>query len=208
MNKSESKYFNTAKRMNLALISLLKKKPFEYITISELCKSAGVNRSTFYLHYENMCDLLIETTEFILEGFLSYFTEDARAVSYNLLNCELNELNFINSKYLIPYLSYIKENNEIFSTALNHIKSFNFENVYKRLFEYVFNPILDRFNYPEEDRKYVIIYYLNGITAISFEWVKEGCKKPVEEISEIIVECIFGLNNADQSKKIGEEVLG
>lgn len=45
MNKSESKYFNTAKKMNLALISLLKKKPFEYITISELCEKAGVNIS-------------------------------------------------------------------------------------------------------------------------------------------------------------------
>ena len=208
MNKSESKYFNTAKKMNLALISLLKKKPIEYITISELCENAGVNRSTFYLHYENMCDLLVETTEFILEGFLSYFAEDTRSVSYNLTNCELNELNFINSKYLTPYLSYIKDNKEIFSTALNHIKSFDFESVYGRLFENIFNPILDRFNYPEEDRKYVIMYYLNGITAISFEWVKEGCKKPIDEISKIIVECIFGLNNADQSKRIGEELFG
>ena len=30
MNKSESKYFNTAIKMDLALIALLKKKPFEY----------------------------------------------------------------------------------------------------------------------------------------------------------------------------------
>ena len=36
MNKSESKYFNTAVRMDNALISLLKKKPLEYITVSEL----------------------------------------------------------------------------------------------------------------------------------------------------------------------------
>ena len=43
MNKSESKYFNTAVKMDLALISLLKKKPFEYITVSEICETAGVN---------------------------------------------------------------------------------------------------------------------------------------------------------------------
>jgi hypothetical protein len=54
MNKSESKYFNTATKMDLALISLLKKKPFEYITVTEICKAAGVNRSTFYLHYETV----------------------------------------------------------------------------------------------------------------------------------------------------------
>ena len=51
MKNYESKYFNTATKMDLSLISLLKKKPFEYITVSEICKAAGVNRSTFYLHY-------------------------------------------------------------------------------------------------------------------------------------------------------------
>ena len=195
MNKAESKYFNTAKKMNLALISLLKKKPFEYITISELCEKAGVNRSTFYLHYENTCDLLSETTQYILNDFLSYFATDTKSVSLNLTSCNLTELNFISSKYLTPYLTYIKENKEIFSTALSHIKSFDFDSVYERMFENIFNPILDRFHYPEEDRKYVMMYYLNGINAISFEWVKNGCKKPIEDISKIIDMCIFGQKN-------------
>lgn len=50
MNKFESKYFNTALLMNQALILLLEKKEFEYITVKEICEKAGVNRSTFYLH--------------------------------------------------------------------------------------------------------------------------------------------------------------
>ena len=197
MNKSESKYFNTAKKMNLALISLLKKKPFEYITISEVCKTAGVNRSTFYLHYENICDLLGETTRYLLDGFLSYFSTDTKSISLNLKDADLDELNFITIKYLIPYLTYIKENKEIFATALLHIKSFDFDGVYERMFENIFNPILDRFHYPEDCRKYVMMYYLNGINAISLEWVKDGCEKSVEEISQIINMCIFGLNSAN-----------
>ena len=71
MNKSESKYFNTAVKMDLALISLLKKKSLEYITVSEICEKAGVNRSTFYLHYENIGDLLEETTRYLFNDFLS-----------------------------------------------------------------------------------------------------------------------------------------
>lgn len=194
MNKSESKYFNAAKRMNLALISLLKEKPFEYISVCELCKKAGVNRSTFYFHYESTYDLLGETTRYILDNFLSYFTNETKSVAFDLTSCKLDDLNFINSKYLIPYLSYIKENKEIFLTSLLHIKSFDFESVYERMFENIFNPILDRFHYPREDRKYVMMYYLNGINAISFEWVKDGCKKTVEDVSKIISECVFGLN--------------
>ena len=57
MDKRESKYFFTASLMDDALLLLLEKKDFEFITIKELCQKAGVNRSTFYLHYENMNDL-------------------------------------------------------------------------------------------------------------------------------------------------------
>lgn len=160
-----------------------------------MCETAGVNRSTFYLHYENTCDLLDETTRYLLDNFLSYFTNNTRAIAFNLLECELDELNFISNKYLTPYLTYIKDNKEIFLTALSHVRSFGFDSVYKRMFENIFNPILDRFHYPEEDRKYVMMYYLNGINAISFEWLKEDCNKSIEDISKIIIECIFGLNN-------------
>ena len=51
MDKNESKYFLTASFMDEALLLLLQKKDFEFITVKELYKKAGVNRSTFYLHY-------------------------------------------------------------------------------------------------------------------------------------------------------------
>ena len=57
MNKSESKYFYTASLMNQALLQLLEKKDLDYITITETTKKAGVNRSTFYLNYDNIYDL-------------------------------------------------------------------------------------------------------------------------------------------------------
>lgn len=53
MNKSESKYFHTAERMDEALLSLLLEKDFEYITVKDICACAGVNRSTFYLQCES-----------------------------------------------------------------------------------------------------------------------------------------------------------
>lgn len=193
MKKSESKYFNTATKMDLALIALLKKKPFEYITVSEICQTAGVNRSTFYLHYETIGDLLNETARYLLNDFLTYFSADTQSISFNLENCELNELIFICDKYLAPYLNYIKDHKEVFGTALLHNKTLGFEAVYKRMYEKIFNPILDRFDYPEGDRQYVMMYYLNGINAIIVEWLKNNCDKSIKEISEIITVCIYGL---------------
>ncbi len=169
MKKSESKYFNTAAKMDLAFISLLKKKPFEYITVSEICKAAGVNRSTFYLHYETMGDLLDETARYLLDDFSAYFTTDTKSAIRNLRERNPEELIFVCDKYLVPYLTYIQDHKEVFGTALLHNKTLGFENVYKRMFENIFNPILDKFHYPPSIRHYVMMYYLNGINAIILE---------------------------------------
>ncbi len=193
MNKSESKYFNTAKKMDKALISLLEEKSFEYITVSEICKKAGVNRSTFYLHYENTVDLLNETSRFLLDDFSAYFNIDTKNITNKFKENSLDELNFISDEYLRPYLVYIKENRRVFMTVLAHADSFGFNDVFQRLYENIFNPILERFDYPIADRKYVMMFYLNGITAIVTEWLKDGCEKTVKEVSQIIYECIFGL---------------
>ena len=193
MNKSESKYFNTAKKMDKALISLLGEKSFEYITVSEICKKAGVNRSTFYLHYENTVDLLNESARFLLDDFVAYFNIDTKSITRKIRESTLDELNFISDEYLHPYLLYIKENRLVFSTVLLHADSFGFNEIFKILYENVFNPVLERFDYPVTDRKYAMMFYLNGITAVVTEWLKDGCEKTIDEVSRIIYKCIFGL---------------
>ncbi|MBQ4601492.1 MAG: TetR/AcrR family transcriptional regulator [Clostridia bacterium] len=178
--------------MDLALISLLEKKSLEYISVSEICASAGVNRSTFYLHYENIGELLEEAARYLLDDFLSYFSTDTRSVALDLKDCELKDLMFISDRYLTPYLSYIKDHKRVFATALAHNKILGFEDVYKQMFENIFDPILDRFGYPLNDRKYVMAYYLNGINAVILEWLRENCGREVGEIAKIISVCIYG----------------
>jgi len=197
MNKSESKYFNTAVKMDLALISLLKKKSFEYITVSELCEAAGVNRSTFYLHYETIGDLLEETARYLLTEFSSYYDINSVDFVQNIKTKDEEELKFINAKYLTPYLTYVKENKEVFAVALSNKKFLGFEKVYKQMFEHIFNPILEKFKYPETHRKYVMMYYLNGITAIITGWLDDNCEAPIESVILIIKECIFGLRGIE-----------
>lgn len=192
MNRSESKYFRTAVIFDKALLSLLEKKSFEYITISELCKEAGVNRSTFYLHYESMEDLLRETTEYVLECFQSYFSAETKNIVGAFAKCDLQSLVFINSKYLRPYLAYIRDHQRLFTAAMMQPEVFRFDAAYNRLFVRVFEPIMERFRYPVEERNYAMRFYINGITAVTMEWVQDGCQKSIEEIISIIHHCIFG----------------
>ena len=192
MNKNESKYFNTAIKMDEALLLLLEKKDFEYITVKEICDAAGVNRSTFYLHYENTYDLLRETTQYILDKHFSYYDVDKKDVVCRLESCQREGLIFITREYLVPYLTFIKENRRIFKLAIKRFQVMNMDEVYGKMFKYIFEPILVQFGIPLEERAYVIKFYLTGVFAIVMEWLNNNCKEDMDFIIKVINDCVLG----------------
>lgn len=191
MNQERSKYFDTAAKMDQALLDLMERKDFEYITVSELCKSAGVNRSTFYLHYENTMDLLHETIRYLIDDFLSCFSIDLSPISTRFQDCGTEHLIFLSDEYVLPYLRYIQKRRRAFATAVKHSASFEFEQTYQRMYEHIFNPILDRFHLPVENRSYIMAFYLNGIHAIVMEWLRRDCADSPEHICRVIRSCIL-----------------
>ena len=190
MNKSESKYFNTALRMDEALIALLEKKDLEYITVKEICHQAGVNRSTFYLHYESIAELLDETMEMINQRFLSYFPREEEAVLGDLEHRELNDLVFVTQEYLLPYLRFIQDNKKVYRAAFRNPSSMQANARYGVLKQRILDPILERFEIPAASRPYYIAYYVEGIAAIVKEWLRHDCGDSVEMIAAIIESCV------------------
>ena len=190
MNKSESKYFNTALKMDKAFLRLLQKKEFAYITVKEICKEAGVNRSTFYLHYENIGDLLAESTEYMYQQFLSYMPEESCMA--DVKECPLEELYLITPKYLKPYFIYIKEQKWLFKTVVENSGILNLKDTYDRMFYHVFTPILERFHVPQKDRKYIMAYYIHGILAVTEQWLRQDCEDSEEHIMNILIQLIMG----------------
>ena len=197
MNKSESKYYNTACLMDEALILLLEKKDFEFITVKEICEKAGVNRSTFYLHYETMTDLLEESTQYFLKKFYLQMQETddfnmadgERGISKHIESAPKDDLYLVSAKYLVPYLQFIKENRRIFGTVLNRAKLFGWENVYNFMFDKIFSPIMDRFGVPNDEKLYMVSFCVHGLTAIVKQWIDGGCVDDVRKITEIMQKC-------------------
>lgn len=198
MNKSESKYFNTAKKMDIAFLELLEQKDFEYITVKEICKRAGVNRSTFYLHYETISDLLSESVEYINRHFLDYMKINSVDFMSKLNDCPIEELNLITPEYLIPYLSYIKEHKSIFKTSVKNASVLNLDKSYSLMFEHIFNPIMNRFKILQERRNYIMSFYISGLMAIISKWLKSDCKESVENLIAIIENCILPDNKGNR----------
>ncbi len=64
--KPDARVRRTHERLGSALVELIQQKPIDDVTIQEVLDRASVGRSTFYLHFRNKNDLLLNQ----LEGFL------------------------------------------------------------------------------------------------------------------------------------------
>lgn len=106
--KTDLRIVKTKKILFNSLLNLMKIKNFEKIKISDICEESLVNRSTFYAHYDDKYELLIDLFE---ERKLSL-----------LKDFEDNENKAFSKEYLMELLSilidHIEENKEIYSSIL------------------------------------------------------------------------------------------
>lgn len=190
MDKKESKYFKTASLFDEAFIILLEKKEIDYITVKEICETAGFNRSTFYLHYESINDLLKETLEYATQKLVNYFNKNPKDFIANIGNSSKEDLIFINEQYLKPYLQFVKDNKKLFLAVFKNGDVMNIKENYFNLEKYIFDPILDKHQVSSKKRKYMIKFYIKGIMAIVEEWTINDCQEKREDIMSIIIECV------------------
>lgn len=177
--------------MREALIKLLSKKRLEDITITELCAEAGVHRTTFYMHFDTISDLLDDITDSFSERFTSCFEKNQEALIKEIVTTSPDK---IKTGYIVPYLNFIKENK-----ALSRARILKRDRLKLRIspLEYlednVLKPFLKRRGVPDEYQEYYTAYFKNGSRAIAEEWLNNGCVESSDAIAEIISEYLITL---------------
>src|SRR3569833_1748989 len=68
MRKDDARIRRTRMQLGTALLNLVKEKPIREITVQEVLDRSGVGRSTFYLHYRDLDDLLLRQLEMFCEA--------------------------------------------------------------------------------------------------------------------------------------------
>lgn len=139
------------------------------ISVSDICKKAKINRSTFYAHYLDIDDLIQHIYEWMIEKFLDVFKEEIQSHhhSYNFKKL------FINIK-----------DNQLFYKMYFKL-GFDFKNVFAQ------NGSKDVAKMFYKDTKYIdyhIDFFAAGITAIIKKWLANDCKESPETISKILQE--------------------
>jgi AcrR family transcriptional regulator len=190
LNKNESKYFNAASKMQKSLISLLDKKEFDQITVKEICENAHVNRSTFYLHYDNVNDLLAETVEETYKDFFNrYGDEISRKIDFE--DKSEDELFLITPEYLRPYLEFVEQNRKLYRLMYDKADVMGVENMYEKWFHEIFGPILTRFGVSDEEQPLIMLFFLKGLLAVVTQWLKDDCRMPIDNLIKIIQMCVI-----------------
>lgn len=93
--------------MREALLSLLQEKELNEIAISELCKTADVNRNTFYRHYSIPLDILLEIEDAVFEKLSAVLGKSTNMDDVILLSCQLLESDNFNSTHLLKIFEMI-----------------------------------------------------------------------------------------------------
>lgn len=155
-----------------ALITLLNEKPYEDISITELCDQAGVNRGSFYYHFVDKDDMIRQFKEQIMADLHEHFAQ--------------TNLNY--KEMITSHLTYLSDNMSLIHAAykagaidLNEIIADVIKDIFT-LDHHQFD-LEEVFNLPEE---YAMKTYMSAITIIMTDWIANKGDKSVEEMYELI----------------------
>ena len=167
MNKTNNKRKRESQRkIEKIFIDLIQTKQINEITVTDLCKKAKLNRSTFYANYIDVYDLANKVKEKLELEVQDVYSEEKEK--------QYNSNNFLNLFY------HVKNNQKLYKAYFKLDM-----NTGNSVQEYNSNSSKDLYDYKNID--YHMNFFKAGLNAILKMWLHNGCKESPEEINEIII---------------------
>ncbi len=152
-------------------LQLLKEKPINKITVSEICVKAEINRATFYAHYKNVYDLLES-----IEGELTNGFEEALQNK----TCHIEE-------YIMTLLQVIKDNSELCSVLITDKNSGFVQKIMDMGREYYISGWMGtRIHASDEEVEFVYDFLSHGSVGVICEWLENGMNLSLEELAAFL----------------------
>ena len=192
--KTDVRIIKTKDRLKNSLLTLLKEKSFDDITISEICSMAAVNRNTFYSHYQSVKDLLDEIEAQFLELILSKIHVDSASVK------DVSEI-------MAKILSCVRDNKELCQLLFddNGDKNFLRTVVMFALPSAVQNWSVE-LNIPVDKATKLYYFIIGGAVNVIEQWLKKGCdESPIELAASLNELILYGQNaysNTSRNRRV------
>lgn len=174
-NNVNQRVMLTKRLISEALLTMLKTRNINKISIRELCQIAGINRTTFYNHYGSQYDVLNEIAETYIQN-----------TSFTVINDLATGKNF--DECLTRILQYIKDNLEFIKLVIDQ-KNYDLIS-HIRISLPQFDHMVIK-HLPEdldlEEKKAIASYVQYGTVRLLKEWVLSDCVKPPEDVAKLIL---------------------
>lgn len=155
----------SVERIENVFIDLLQSRSLSEIRVSEICKKAGLNRSTFYANYTDIFELA-DTIRDRLENNLAKLYESEISQSFN-------------SNDYLKLFRHIKENQIFYQTYFK----LGYDDDYKII---AYDIDLAKRHFQNKFIEYHMAFFKSGITKIIKMWLQNGCRESPEDMCEII----------------------
>lgn len=155
-------------KIEKTFINLIQTKELNQISVSDICKKANLNRSTFYSNYIDIYDLADKIRDNLLTEVLKLYS--------NEINDKKHSYNFL------KLFKHIKENQLFYKTYFK----LNYDNQINGLYAMIDYNEVEKFYSKKENIEYHITFFKYGLNAVIKRWLYYGCKETPEEINEII----------------------
>ncbi len=163
--KNNKRKRESVEKIEKTFITLLQTKEINEISISDICKNAGLNRSTFYANYFDIYDLADKLRDKLENDFSSNFQNNYT---------EENE-NF----GAVKMFRHMKENQLFYKTYFK----LGYDNQNRIL---IYDEVRAEKDFGNKNLEYHIEFFKSGLNAIIKKWLAAGCKESPEEMANII----------------------
>ncbi len=162
--KNNKRRRESQEKIEKAFIELLQRREIKEITVSDIIKLTGLNRSTFYANYIDIYDLADKTKEKLEADFSELFAD------YDYFNERSGALKMF---------THIKENqifyNTYFKLCYDDKHLISFYDTKRAVKEHI-----------DSNIKYHIEFFRNGLNAVIKMWLADGCRESPEEMAEVL----------------------
>jgi hypothetical protein len=119
-------------------------------------------------------------------SIITYLQAMLEQTADNINILQKDDLFLINDKYLIPYLTFIKENKKIYKLIHSKPHLFNTKEVFSNLYKDFFSKILDKYCVETKEQEYVFAYFSFGLVSIIEKWIEKDCEDDIYFIANIM----------------------
>lgn len=152
-------------RIERVFIELLQTKALDEIRVSDICKRAGLNRTTFYANYTDIYGLADMIRDKLENEVADLYKEEVTQG--------------FNSNDYLKLFRHIRDNQIFYQTYFK----LGYDNNYNIM---LYDTNLARTHFQDKYIEYHMEFFKAGITQLIKLWLQNGCKESPEDLFEII----------------------